>query len=243
MSCSVSVELNFPCGLNAFHSTGKFNAMETVWDACRLPVVLQIEYTCLLSSFFSDASLHLVGSSCNGFASQSSDADFCLMITPWRMVSVASGKIVCPLAKKGQNKILLSTVLSFFSFSFSAELSHSTYSITYNSCQNLLSQTKIFRIFRLKSQCLLIQPKYSVNPPSSQIVNLNSGDVLHGLLESLRNHDSNGNCNAMLLLFQNFRFKRFLVFCSNLLPLRDSEVVLSNFTTLKFQFWRSALLI
>ena len=30
------------------------------------------------------------------------------------------------------------------------------------------------------------------------------------LLESLRNHDGNGNCNAMLLLFQNFRFKRFL---------------------------------
>ena len=37
---------------------------------------------------------------------------------------------------------------------------------------------------------------------------------------SLRNHDGNGNCNGMLLLFQNFRFKRFLVLSSNLLPLR-----------------------
>ena len=32
-------------------------------------------------------------------------------------------------------------------------------------------------------------------------------------------------------LFQNFRFKRFLVFRSNLLPMRDSEVVPFNFTT------------
>ncbi|XP_065059780.1 poly(A) RNA polymerase GLD2-like [Rhopilema esculentum] len=35
---------------------------------------------------FPGASLHLVGSSCNGFASQSSDADFCLMLTHWRHV-------------------------------------------------------------------------------------------------------------------------------------------------------------
>ena len=35
---------------------------------------------------------------------------------------------------------------------------------------------------------------------------------------SLRNQDGNGNCNAMVSLFQNFRLKRFLVFCSNLLP-------------------------
>ena len=42
------------------------------------------------------------------------------------------------------------------------------------------------------------------------------------LLGSLRNHDGNGNCNVTLLLFENFRFKRFLVFCSNLLPLRVS---------------------
>ena len=58
---------------------------------------------------------------------------------------------------------------------------------------------------------------------------------------SLRNHDGNGNCNAMSLLFQNFRFKRFLVFCSNLLPLRVSEVVLFNFTTWKSYLWRSVL--
>ena len=67
--------------------------------------------------------------------------------------------------------------------------------------------------------------------------------VLLCSLGSLRNHDGNGNCNAMLLLFQNFRFKRFLVFCSNLLPLRVSEVVLFNFTTWKSFVWRSVLWI
>eukprot|EP00794_Sanderia_malayensis_P009680 gene9680-10667_t len=43
----------------------------------------------LLSIFrreFPAASLHLVGSSCNGFASKTSDADFCLMLTQWRKV-------------------------------------------------------------------------------------------------------------------------------------------------------------
>ena len=39
-------------------------------------------------------------------------------------------------------------------------------------------------------------------------------------IESLRNHYGNGNCNAMLLFFQSFRLKRFIVFCLNLLPLR-----------------------
>ena len=55
---------------------------------------------------------------------------------------------------------------------------------------------------------------------------------------SLRNHDGNENCTAKLLLFQTFRFIRVLVFCSNLLPLRVSEVVLFNFTTLKPYFWQ-----
>ena len=45
------------------------------------------------------------------------------------------------------------------------------------------------------------------------------------LIGSLRSHDGNGNCNANLLLFQNFGFKRLLTFRSNLLPLRGSEVV------------------
>ena len=61
------------------------------------------------------------------------------------------------------------------------------------------------------------------------------------MIEILRNNDGIGNCNAMLLLFQNFRFKRFLVFCSNLLPLRFSEVFLFNFTAWKPYFWRSVL--
>ena len=51
------------------------------------------------------------------------------------------------------------------------------------------------------------------------------------VLGSLRSHNGNGNCNVMLLLFKNFRFKRLLVFRSNLCPQRHSEVVLSNFTT------------
>ena len=55
--------------------------------------------------------------------------------------------------------------------------------------------------------------------------------------ESLRNHGGNGNCNAMLLLFQNF------VFRSNLLPLGDAEVVIFNSTTWKFHFWRIVLQI
>ena len=63
------------------------------------------------------------------------------------------------------------------------------------------------------------------------------------LLGSLRNHDGNGDGNAKLLLFQNFRFKRFLPFRSNLLPMRDSQVVLFNFTTWKPHFWRSVLQI
>ena len=63
------------------------------------------------------------------------------------------------------------------------------------------------------------------------------------IIASLRNHDGSGNCNAMLLLFQDFRFKRFLVFCLNLLPLRDSEVVHFNFTTWKPHFCRSVLQI
>ena len=55
-------------------------------------------------------------------------------------------------------------------------------------------------------------------------------------LASLRKHYNNGNCNAMLLLFHNFRFKSFLVFRSNLRPLRDTEVVLFNLTTWIFHF-------
>ena len=52
---------------------------------------------------------------------------------------------------------------------------------------------------------------------------------------NLRNHNANGNSNynAMLLLFQNFKFKRFLVFCSNFSSLESLEVVLFNFTTWK----------
>ena len=56
---------------------------------------------------------------------------------------------------------------------------------------------------------------------------------------SLQKHDGNGNCNAMLLLFQDFRFKRFLVFRSNFPPLRDFEIALFNFTTRKAHFWHS----
>jgi len=35
---------------------------------------------------FLEASLHLVGSSCNGFAGAKSDADFCVMLTQNRSV-------------------------------------------------------------------------------------------------------------------------------------------------------------
>ena len=61
-----------------------------------------------------------------------------------------------------------------------------------------------------------------------------SHPVLH--IGSLRNHDGNGDCNTKLLLFQNFRFKRFLPFRSNLLPMRDSEVVLFSFNS--FITWK-----
>ena len=47
-------------------------------------------------------------------------------------------------------------------------------------------------------------------------------------LANLRNHNSHGNCNAMLLLFQT---QKIPCFSSNLLPLRDFEVVLFIFTT------------
>lgn len=36
--------------------------------------------------FIAGASLHLVGSSCNGFASLNSDADFCVMLTQNRQI-------------------------------------------------------------------------------------------------------------------------------------------------------------
>ena len=47
----------------------------------------------------------------------------------------------------------------------------------------------------------------------------------------------NGNCKTMLLLLRNFWFIRFLGVLSNLLPLKDSEVVLFNFTTRKPHCW------
>ena len=58
---------------------------------------------------------------------------------------------------------------------------HMMFTFNHNPRQNLLSQTNIFSIFRQKSQRLLIQLKYSVNPPSPQVnvVCLDSGDVLH----------------------------------------------------------------
>ena len=71
---------------------------------------------------------------------------------------------------------------------------------------------------------------------SRKHIDINDNRILQVIfltIGSLRNHDGNGNCNAMFLSFQNFIFKRFLVFCSNLLPLRVSEVVLFNFTTWK----------
>ena len=46
-----------------------------------------------------------------------------------------------------------------------------------------------------------------------------------------------GNYVSILLMFQNFRFKRFLIFRWNLLPWRVSEVFLFNFTTFKTHFW------
>ena len=54
------------------------------------------------------------------------------------------------------------------------------------------------------------------------------------IIANLRNHDGNGN--SMLLLFQNIRFKRFLVFRLNLRPLRDSEVAFFQFYDLDTPF-------
>ena len=73
----------------------------------------------------------------------------------------------------------------------------------------------------------------------SQICSLANCKAYCKLIGSLRNHDGNGDRNAKLLLFQNFRFKRFLVIRSNLLPMRDSEAVLFKFTTWKQHLWRS----
>ena len=42
---------------------------------------------CMIKKQFPGVSLHLVGSSCNGFASDSSDADFCIMISQVRKVN------------------------------------------------------------------------------------------------------------------------------------------------------------
>ena len=67
--------------------------------------------------------------------------------------------------------------------------------------------------------------------------------VFAHIIGSLRDHEGNGNDNAKLLLFQNFRFRRFLVFRSKLLPFRGSKVVLFDLTTWKPHFWRSVLQI
>ena len=82
-----------------------------------------------------------------------------------------------------------------------------------NPRQNLLSQMKIFSIFRQKSQHLLIQLKYSVNPPSPQVnvVCLDSGDVLHDFFRvtEINNIDlGGGGGKGGHLLFRStfFRF-------------------------------------
>ena len=71
----------------------------------------------------------------------------------------------------------------------------------------------------------------------------NTNEPLSTIIGSLQKNDGNSNCNAKFLLFHNFRFKRFLVFHSNLLPLRASEAVHFNFITWKPHFWRSVLQI
>ena len=81
---------------------------------------------------------------------------------------------------------------------------------TYNPRQNLLSQTKIFSIFRQKSQCLLIQLKYSVNPPSPQVnvVCLDSGGVLHDFfrVREINNIDLGGKGGHLLFRSTFFLF-------------------------------------
>ena len=42
---------------------------------------------CVIRTQFPGVSLHLVGSSCNGFASNTSDADFCVMFTQSRKIN------------------------------------------------------------------------------------------------------------------------------------------------------------
>ena len=79
-----------------------------------------------------------------------------------------------------------------------------------NPRQNLLSQTKIFSIFRQKSQRLLIQLKYCVNPPSPQVnvVCLDSGDVLHDFFRvtEINNIDLGGKGGHWLFRSTFFRF-------------------------------------
>ena len=80
----------------------------------------------------------------------------------------------------------------------------------YNPRQNLLSQTKIFSIFRQKSRHLLIQLQYSVNPPSPQVnvVCLDSGDVLHDFFRvtEINNIDLGGKGGHLLFRSTFFRF-------------------------------------
>ena len=79
-----------------------------------------------------------------------------------------------------------------------------------NPRQNLLSQMKIFSIFRQRSQHLLIQLKYSVNPPSPQVnvVCLDSGDVLHDFFRvtEINNIDLGGKGGHLLFRSTFFRF-------------------------------------
>ena len=98
---------------------------------------------------------------------------------------------------------------------------------------------------KLLSRNYLFNFTATFSPTNNGISTLseNSTDWKSALIGILRNHDGNGDCNAKLLLFQNFRFKRFLAFRSNSLPMRDSEVVLFNFTPWKPHFWRSVLQI
>ena len=67
--------------------------------------------------------------------------------------------------------------------------------------------------------------------------------ALKETLRSLRSHNGNCKCNVSLPLFQSFRFKWCLIFCSNFLPLTVPEVVFFNFTTWKPHLWRSVLQI
>ena len=63
-------------------------------------------------------------------------------------------------------------------------------------------------------------------------------------LGSLRNHGGNGRQLQRKVAFvSELKIQTFLVFRSNLLPLRGSEIFLFDFATWKPHFWRSVLQI